>query len=329
MTKKSSTLKKWIDAYLASDPPRAKSLVMTLFGDVITPHGGKVWLGSLIDLLAPFGINDRLVRTSVFRLAEEGWLDAQREGRRSQYALNPKSAPRFERAYERIYAPSFQSWDGKWTLLMANSASLTTEQRSSLRRELVWQGYAMVAPMVFAHPGRDDEPLNEILHRVGVTGDVYVCRAQDAGLPSGRPTDAMVNEYWDLAPAIADYAHFIARFSPLTDLLAGRGGIEPEQAFAIRILVTHAFRRVTLHDPQLPLVLLPKDWPGKTAYELCCAVYKATCVLAEQYIDDTLKREDDVAPSAASYFYQRFGGLPRGCQKSSETETTCLEGLEK
>ncbi len=63
---------------MTANPPRAKSLVMTLFGDVITPHGGEVWLGSLIELLAPFGISDRLVRTSVYRLAEEGWLDAER-----------------------------------------------------------------------------------------------------------------------------------------------------------------------------------------------------------------------------------------------------------
>ena len=103
---KSPALKKWIDQYMADNPLRAKSVVMTLFGDVITPHGGQVWLGSLIELLAPFGINDRLVRTSVFRLAEEGWLDAQREGRRSRYALNPSSIRRFDRAYQRIYTPS-------------------------------------------------------------------------------------------------------------------------------------------------------------------------------------------------------------------------------
>jgi hypothetical protein len=32
-----------------------------------------VWLGSLIELLAPFGDNDRLLRTSVFQLAQ--WTD--------------------------------------------------------------------------------------------------------------------------------------------------------------------------------------------------------------------------------------------------------------
>jgi phenylacetic acid degradation operon negative regulatory protein len=40
-------------------------------------------LEALIDLLAPLGINERLVRTSVFRLAREGWLKAKPIGRRA------------------------------------------------------------------------------------------------------------------------------------------------------------------------------------------------------------------------------------------------------
>ena len=73
----------WIAHFLATDPPRSKSLVMTIFGDAIAPHGGRLWLGSLIELVAPLGVTDRLVRTSVFRLVQEGWLVANREGRRS------------------------------------------------------------------------------------------------------------------------------------------------------------------------------------------------------------------------------------------------------
>src|SRR3954463_4485575 len=92
----------WIAKFLQVEPPRSKSLVMTLFGDAIAPHGGAIWLGSLIELAAPFGINDRLLRTSVYRLAQEGCLKATRDGRRSAYAILPEALPRFERAYRRI-----------------------------------------------------------------------------------------------------------------------------------------------------------------------------------------------------------------------------------
>jgi phenylacetic acid degradation operon negative regulatory protein len=62
---KQMTSSEWIAHFLASDPPRSKSLVMTIFGDSIAPHGGTIWLGSLIELLAPFGVSARLLRTSV------------------------------------------------------------------------------------------------------------------------------------------------------------------------------------------------------------------------------------------------------------------------
>ena len=42
----------WIADCLAGDPPRSKSLVVTIFGDAIVPHGGMVWLGSLIITVA-------------------------------------------------------------------------------------------------------------------------------------------------------------------------------------------------------------------------------------------------------------------------------------
>ena len=60
--------------------PRAKSLIMTVWGDAIAPHGGTVWLGSLIRLLAPLGLNERLVRTGVLRLVRDGWLAARPTG---------------------------------------------------------------------------------------------------------------------------------------------------------------------------------------------------------------------------------------------------------
>ena len=307
--KKSTALKKWIDQYLADSPPRAKSLVMTLFGDVITPHGGKVWLGSLIELLAPFGVSDRLVRTSVFRLAEEGWLDAQREGRRSQYALNQKSAARFERAYQRIYTPSYREWDGRWTLLFATSGTITAEQRAGLRKELLWQGYGMVAPSVFAHPAADTETLDEILQRVDVKGSVYVCRASEAEPPPARPLSDLIAQCWELETVIKDYTQFIEHFAALPKMLEKAAPADPEQLFVIRTLAIHAFRRINLHDPQLPLELLPAEWPGKIAYELCCDIYQLTQEAAEQYILDTLRKEDENAPEAAGYFYERFGGL--------------------
>src|SRR5271167_4537381 len=130
---------RWIRHELARAPLKAKSLVVTVWGDAIAPHGGAVWLSGLIRLLAPLGLNERLVRTSVYRLAREGWLEARADGRRSLYRLTAHGLSRFEHAYRRIYAPPAADWDGSWAVVLAPAAWLSAEERRGLRKELGWE----------------------------------------------------------------------------------------------------------------------------------------------------------------------------------------------
>jgi phenylacetic acid degradation operon negative regulatory protein len=248
------------------------------------------------------------VRTSVFRLAQEGWLVASREGRRSSYALLPEARPRFERANRRIYAPPGLDWDGSWTLLLAPGGSIDASLRAAVRKELEWEGYAMLAPGLLAHPAGAPDSLAEILARVDGAGRIFACRATELEGIDARPLGELVNEGWNLSGVIDSYRRFIADFSPLLALLQTQAPA-PQAAFVMRSLLIHAYRRVQLHDPMLPLALLPKPWPGSDAYALAQAIYRLTWAPAEQYLMDVLRREDDAAPQAETAFYERFGGL--------------------
>jgi phenylacetic acid degradation operon negative regulatory protein len=306
---KQLTSTEWIDRFLTTDPPRSKSLVMTIFGDAIAPHSARLWLGSLIELVATMGVTDRLVRTSVFRLAQEGWLVASREGRRSSYALLPEARPRLARANRRIYAPPGLDWDGRWTLVMAPNGSIAAPLRAAVRKELEWEGYAMLAPGLLAHPAADAEPLAEILARIKADGRIFVCSAAELPGAGSRPLGELVSEGWDLSRVVADYRRFIAEFTPLLALLRDEQTLTPQAAFVIRSLLIHAYRRVQLHDPMLPLALLPQPWPGSEAYALAQSIYRLAWEPAEDYLMEVLKREDAEAPQADEGFYARFGGL--------------------
>lgn len=98
-----SPLDRFLSRLLKNDPPRAKSLCVSLLGDALAPHGGAIWLGDLIELLAPIGINERLLRTSVFRLVAQGWLQSERHGRRSLYLLSEHGLRHTAHASQRIY----------------------------------------------------------------------------------------------------------------------------------------------------------------------------------------------------------------------------------
>lgn len=298
----------WIAQQKDAEPPRAKSLLMTLFGDAVAPHGGSIWLGSLIELMAPFGISDRLVRTSVFRLTEEGWLASSRNGRRSAYSITDDALKRFGKAYRRVYAPLEPVWDGYWVLLFATHADIAPSKRTLFRKQLAWEGFGMISPGVYAHPTPDEDAIRSLLERFGLREQLFVARARDLPESGGKPLGAAVGEAWALDEVRDGYLHFIERFSPLASLLE-TNDVSPEQAFVIRTLLIHAFRRVQLHDPKLPSSLLPDAWPGNDSYALCREIYRKVCDAAETWLLASLRREDENAAEAAPYFYERFGGI--------------------
>src|SRR5262245_51484214 len=156
-------------------PMRSGSLLITLFGDAIAPRGGAVTLGSLIRLAHPFGIPERLVRTSVGRLANDGWLSSHRVGRQSEYFLTDHGKSRFAEATQRIYGQAPHSWDGHWTLLFLPPGSRA--RRETLREEMAWLGFGQISPGVLAHPSRTVADTREQLAELRIDGRAVVMRA--------------------------------------------------------------------------------------------------------------------------------------------------------
>ncbi len=297
----------WIARQLRQPSLRAKSLMMTVFGDAIAPRGGAVWLGSLIALLEPLGVSERLVRTSVYRLVDEGWLEASRSGRRSQYRLSPLGEKRFLRAHQRVYANSSPGWDGQW-LLVSVQGSASAAQKSALKKELLWEGFAALAPGLFAYPGDKQEALAEVLIRTRMTGQAIVLSATDAGLAGARPLDDITAQAWPLKDAAKTYKKFITRFDELRHLLSLPSRPDSASAFTLRTLLIHEYRRALLSDPQLPASLLGEDWPGKQAQALCRSMYLALEKDADRHIAQTLAQEQEEVPPVAPSFTNRFRG---------------------
>ena len=46
---------------------RPQSMLFTLYGDYIVHRGGEVWVGSLIQIAAQFGLSAQAVRSSLSR----------------------------------------------------------------------------------------------------------------------------------------------------------------------------------------------------------------------------------------------------------------------
>lgn len=308
---KSRLLADWIANLLEERPLRANSLIITIYGDAIAPHGGSVWLGSFIRLVEPLGLNPRMVRTSVFRLARDSWLTANQIGRRSFYSLTADGMRRFEHAYRRIYEDHHPAWDGSWQMVLTAGSSLTTAQRDALRRDLLWEGFGILAPGLLAHPSADSAAVIDILQGNGAFDKVVVLQAQTLGPLATQPLHELVHSCWNLGHIADEYQRFTDRFRPVLKHLKSVKDPDPEQCFVVRTLLIHEFRRVLLRDPQLPQQLLPVDWPGHTARQMCRDIYTLCQERAEAHLMTTLETAAGPLPPAAPYFFARFGGLCR------------------
>jgi phenylacetic acid degradation operon negative regulatory protein len=283
-----STVPLWIRRTLAADPPRAKSLVVTLFGDAIAPHGGAIRLKNLIELLQPFEVNERLVRTSVFRLVQEDWLETTRNGRESSYRLTRSGYRRLKHAYEKVYQRLVATWDCAWTFILVPNERIAVPRRLQLKQELEWEGVRQLTPQLFAHPTIRAEALNEIFDRSGVRGKVISFTGAKTDEAGTRVIRELVNGTWDLRHVAGAYRSFLRNFGRLKSVLDRGPGLSGWEWLTIRVLLIHSFRRIVLHDPLLPNELLPDPWIGDEAYSLAGEVYRVTLPASESYLCERL-----------------------------------------
>lgn len=316
---KSRFIEQWISDYLAEHRVRANSLIITIYGDFIAPHGGTVWLGSFIRLVEPLGLNERMVRTSVYRLSQDNWLQSEQIGRKSYYSLTASGRRRFEHAYRRIYDAPQDTWNGEWQMVVLPS-TLSSPQRDALRKELSWAGYGSVAPGVLAHPSSDTATLIEILQDTETQDKVVSMSARNIGALSNQPLQDLARECWNLEAIEAAYREFSERMRPVLRSLRSTRNLDPEQCFLVQTLTMHEFRRALLHDPKLPTQLMPRDWSGSAARALCGDIYRLTYRLSQQHLMAVCETPSGALPAAAAYFYQRFGGLERESATPALTE---------
>lgn len=274
-------------------------------------------LAGFIRLVEPFGINDRLVRTSVFRLSREKWLVSQQIGRRSYYSVAASGRRRFELGAQRFYADPRLPWDGAWRLVFLPNEALPARERDALRRRLIWEGFAAIAPGVLAHPSAEGDALVEILQEANAHDRVVVMSARSLSALSARPLKELVDECWNLGAVAAEYRAFVDTFRPVARALRSAAALDPEQCFVVRTLLMHEFRRVQLRDPLLPRQLEPLDWPGDAARDLCREIYALCWRASESHLSALLDTADGPLPEAGEGLQSRFAGAAAAGDKTA------------
>jgi len=275
---------------LKREPSRTGSIVITVFGDAIVPRGGSVWLGTLLEFFKALDINGGVVRTAMSRLAADGWLEREKVGRNSFYRLTKKGRQTFAAATRHIYDSPSSDWTGRFELLLIGKA----EDRDASRDALKNAGFGSPLPGVWVAPSGvpiPEEAASAIRLEVSAEDD------------SGR---RLLSESWPLHRTGEAYLKFTRTFEPLLDWIGQGTGLAEVDAFSARILLIHYYRRVVLRDPLLPAALLPADWPGRAARQLCAEIYRSLLPASECWLDHHGLDENGPLPAAGAEMQRRF-----------------------
>lgn len=240
---------------------RVWSVVITIFGDAVQPHGGTVAMADLQTILGHMGVENGALRTAMSRLAKEGWVTRDRQGRNSFYRLSPAGLKSFIPATEKIYRAQYAPTPQK--LIFAVGPDVIGTAREQLNALLAGFGGMALRNGValFADPSK--HLLNQLQQ-----ADLLLIDADLEELPS------WVAEKLELTEIEADYHALLNRYTPLGEQAEQLATLSPIDALCARILLIHEWRRLILKQPPLPAHLLPEDWPGAAAHHLVSGLYR-------------------------------------------------------
>lgn len=263
---------------------RAPAMIVTIYGDVVVPRGGVLWMGTLVETCAALGLGESLVRTAVSRLVSAGQLVGEREGRRSYYRLAESARQDFAEAAHLLFGPR-------------------PERRGWTIRYI---------------PGQDDPPRGAAMAQIGP--DLYLAPgpASEPGpglmfgaelLAGAALMPGWAERLWRLGDYAQGYRRMIALFAPLDEALAQGRALSGTEALVARLLLVHSYRAVLLRDPRLPPEALPPDWPGDEARALFRRLYLALSGQADARIGARMEGSDGLLPRETAETRARLESL--------------------
>src|ERR1700730_15057127 len=276
---------------LKREPSRTGSIAITMFGDAIVPRGGSGALGTPLRFFASIDVDGTVVRTAMSRLTADGWFEREKVGRNSFYRLVQRERLTFDIATKHIYDPPPSDWTGRFELLLIGNG----EDRDAAREALKNAGFGSPLPGVWVAPS--GAPIPE---EAASAIRLEVSAEDEAGR-------RLLSESWPLDRTADAYLKFMKTFEPLRGWIGRRERLSDSDAFTARILLIHHYRRVVLRDPLLPTALLPADWPGRAARQLCGEIYRGLLPASEQWLDRNAVSENGPLPPPGGELSRRFG----------------------
>ncbi|MGQ0464727.1 MAG: PaaX family transcriptional regulator [Sporichthyaceae bacterium] len=252
----------------SAGPSSARSLLLTVLGELVLPARFPVWTSALLHLLAGLDVEEKSARQAIARSAADGWIVSTRDGRRVHWELTPTGRTLLTEGAQRIYsaAGSQASWDRSWLVVLASVPESQRKLRHRLQTRLAWAGLGNPAPGLWVSTHRERiAEVRQIIADLQLDGSALSFVGPFADIGSQA---SLVERAWDLESIADAYREFLASFD-------GADPTKGDEVLLAQVQLVHSWRRFPFLDPQLPAELLPADWIGHRARERFDALHDA------------------------------------------------------
>ncbi len=281
-------------------------MIVTIMGDVVSQHGGWVWLGDLVRTLQYFLLPGGSTRVAAYRLVKHDWMNVRKVGRCNYYSFTDTAMKHYEKAEKRIYAAQRIVQSDNWTLAILNL--LPDAKKNMLQKNLLWEGFHPLASGIYAHPSSDRASLDAIIREHQVVDDVVVLSVRVEDVDSLIAIKKLVAQRWGLYHLEKSYTNFINIYHPVYRR-AQKKLFSPAASFYIRLLLIHSYRCIVLRDPDFPEEMLPANWVGYRAHDLIKNLYQLLATPSIAYITENFDYTSHCKVRVNEHFYRRFGGM--------------------
>ena len=178
------------------------------------------------------------------------------------------------------------SGTASWTFAAVDTPLIPAAERDRIVKHLRWHGFVALGRGLLASPSVTLQGLQELLPLVEPAAVVPTGCAQLADL------DRLVDEgffaaAFRTAETESAYWDFLSRYEPWHG--CDIQGSAPLDAYALRTMLVHDFRRIRLRAPDIPSQLLPPNWIGDRAYERAADLYHRLSPQAAEALGEGLE----------------------------------------
>lgn len=237
-------------------PGSARSLLITILGELVWPTGRPVWTSTLVSVLKGLGVEEQTARQAIARAAASDWIVPERRGREVCWSLSDKLVQIFASGSPRVYSLSdpFSSWDGSWLALWTTIPQSHRAARRPLYAGLTWAGFGNPSAGLWLSPHveRADE-VRTLIDDLDLTAHTVSLIGTTQGI--GMSEAEIVARGWDL-DALQNH------YEQVLDAVAGLDPSDAEETLLTHVRMLSEYQELPRTDPQLPEALLP-DWIGR------------------------------------------------------------------